>query len=539
MGEHGTDWIEGLGIPRCLDDLPDSVQQQIRTEHTRAVQLLRWAIVNQLDQIVELQTPVPPAEGAVRDWVLEHFEIDASDERFSDADPPLEKFHFDTNRAFLESMEERGLEKQGTEAFKNQLHNSLTMLKSLGLVHWIGDYLSSRHEEGKSMYRTVFNPRSVKTPVCRVLRGERVAYRCGRIDHEQCHQLLPEESNRQEIIDLMEGSQLLYHLVDSRHVNHGWLVPDLMQDGEFTTGDEAAADRLSHRWSVPFLPDRVLLQFLAQRILAHVKSHSHLTDTQWDELTRQVSRNFARLNWKDGGQDYLIEIATQINPPIEEEPWIRLTVSGGEEGRADVFHDVWKDLNDILVREGMQPLARVKFSGSTTAIPTATQEANAVNPGRKGEIRQQLHQFNDAVLAQFGARNQHGRAWNRFWIELWDTFERKNVGDFLEATLTVDQISEALIGRREPPKQIKMKTPQAEQQKSEPKYQTVQSAMNKLVLNLSRFWRQTLGGRSDSMPIEISNSRRNELQGVRGSYTIKLSIEKLLSVKLPKPDDRK
>ena len=196
-------------------------------------------------------------------------------------------------------------------------------------------------------------------------------------------------------------------------------------------------------------------------------------------------------------------------------------------------------MNDILKREDLKTLERVIFSVGDTAIvqtPGVTGRDNDLV--RKEEIRDRLLKFNDAVQTKFGTKNHHGKVWDAFWKELKHIFVRQSVSDFIEATLRVDQLSEALFGNPDEPKNVKMKNPRPKEETRDTRYQSVQSAIKNLKNNLDAFWRDSIGGRSDSMPIEIQVQRKNKGKGDMGAYTMKVSVSKLMSQELPKSADR-
>ncbi len=386
--------ITGLGYPKKEDfsALTPESQSLLTEQHRNACRQIRQTLAEHLDKIIFLCDKVTLGDRKIRDWVLEHFMP-------QEGKVPLTRFRLDQDPfrswALEQKLDQQDDKPPSKKLMKQRVKTSLGILKSLGLVHWVGDDQNQDGKAARSLSNVIFNPWWVKTPVYRALRAEKTHNLNGWVSPGSLEKTLPRraatqfpksvtaenvrdwfdslqftERDREIICELLVHSGLLFE-VRYGHQMKGWLIPDLLEPqpkpDNLPTGDVPL-----FKYPFDFLPERVLLLFLAKVLIEAYNTPEQLDATRREQFHRQLYRNAACLPWRLPGHDaqFEVRIRTEVNPPLEERPWLSITVSGGDKSlHILVLNEVIRELNTTLDSEGLE--ARISPQ-RLTALPTTS-----------------------------------------------------------------------------------------------------------------------------------------------------------------------
>ena len=342
-GANVVEVIDDVGYPQSGYDVAGTTCQD-----AKSAERLRNAICEHTENIIGINNPVPAYALKIRHWIKENFEAPM----FSDT---LAHFQYD-KPPFADFLRSEGLDRDksgrthsesGSSLLDLRIPATLTLLKSLGLIHWNGDMAEATPNPDSVLFRRVFNPRWIKTPVSRLISLPAVDYPNGWIDRSRLEtKLLPvrkpatnarhpgndaewfeqlglSSEERGQIVELMTDYGIAFPIATIRE--QGILVPDCLSNVEVAWNP--SPEMFAAEFRSDFLSDRMLLQFLARRV-----ERAMLNDC---EIPRGLARNWATLTWDEAGTAFDVLIHIDLCPPSGESPRLRIAVGGGlPEGRA-------------------------------------------------------------------------------------------------------------------------------------------------------------------------------------------------------------
>jgi GTPase SAR1 family protein len=406
--------VDGYGYPdqETCDSLPPELLEELRGVHAGACRAVQTAVTIHLKQVIGLNQAMAPSDLAIRNWVLDRFHP-------HERDREVGYFCYDDG-PFKEWCRAQQLDRdaRGQDVFDVRVGTALRVLKSLGLIHWIGDHLKDQDVRFNPVRFRVFNPRWVKTPVYRVIRAAQVDHWCGWITNETLDRLLPchdaalsgdepvmakdtlfdrlrfTATDRDWVMQLMKTAELIFPV--SRAGEHkGWLIPDKLfsWDG---TDDKRAQRSTSLRFTTSFLPGRVLLRFLAKHIVKTVEEDGRGEAVVLNGFNKTIWRNRARLRWRLAGhiEDFIVDIRTEESPPIAVAPSVSIAV---EEGAADlhahVIQHIVHEMNGILEGEGLNQMSVWAECALRHSDDEGGGGIGALVDGRQGYVGSRLRVF--------------------------------------------------------------------------------------------------------------------------------------------------
>ncbi len=375
-GANVVEVIDDVGYPQSGYDVAGTTCQD-----AKSAERLRNAICEHTENIIGINNPVPAYALKIRHWIKENFEAPM----FSDT---LAHFQYD-KPPFADFLRSEGLDRDksgrthsesGSSLLELRIPATLTLLKSLGLIHWNGDMAEATPNPDSVLFRRVFNPRWIKTPVSRLISLPAVDYPNGWIDRSRLEtKLLPvrkpatnarhpgndaewfeqlglSSEERGQIVELMTDYGIAFPIATIRE--QGILVPDCLSNVEVAWNP--SPEMFAAEFRSDFLSDRMLLQFLARRVERAMSNDC--------EIPRGLARNWATLTWDEAGTAFDVLIHIDLCPPSGESPRLRIAVGGGlPEGRATVLATVRREIELLLAANNLPPIEETapKIGGSS------------------------------------------------------------------------------------------------------------------------------------------------------------------------------
>lgn len=225
---------------------------------------------------------------------------------------------------------------------EDDLDICLQTLRSLGILHWVGDFDAVGRGEHPVIRERVFNPHWVKGPVYRLIRLSQGEHDRGRVERRTIDARLgdypPEQ--RAAALDLMLACKVAFRLRDRKTDEYTTdrLVPDLLEPIG-ADADPVPAEKTARRLGVPFLSDRVLLRFIGERY------------TCVDKPKKNCWRDLVEFPWPTR-RACVVRVSSALETGAAELPSLRIEVSGGTPAdRAFVADSVTDELTQILRSE--------------------------------------------------------------------------------------------------------------------------------------------------------------------------------------------
>jgi hypothetical protein len=156
----------------------------------------------------------------------------------------------------------------GQEDEKQQLL-WLTLLRDLGLLHYVGDRPEVKRNTAHELGQFIFHPEWVKTPVYNVVRHPEAYERAGILPYGTVSRALGpelEEADRRRIVALMEACELIFRVRGGKPKEADYLIVDRVPNRPegMVRADWTASPRKGLRWEFPFLPSHLLPQLLGR-----------------------------------------------------------------------------------------------------------------------------------------------------------------------------------------------------------------------------------------------------------------------------------
>ena len=338
--------VRGLGWSQALSPFTDKA---IWNRHRTAVDEVVMAIADHLDQVPSYYASVPTGCARVK-WFVEQAFSESKTESDGQRQPYL--ITDDLNALDAQIEVPPG---PTTEERRRRLRDlGLGLLSALGSAHWLGNMPEIMRRNPWGIKDMVFNPEWVKRPVYDLLwRAAPHEAQAGFLTDRQVQEVLAvrsgnprgtdlyertafTEEDRGRVLELMKACRLIF---DSPH-EPGILVPDLLETARLPD-DEVVPQ--GWRYSAEFLPEKVLLRFIAQQYRAI------------DTRTGHCFRN--RVTWRRGEHEVVLE--AHFSPSGGTRPYVLIRPAATEGTVSEwVAATIGVLLDEIFVDEGLGEVRR-------------------------------------------------------------------------------------------------------------------------------------------------------------------------------------
>jgi len=351
--------VRGFGWSRTLD--PDQ-DQSIWERHSAATEEILSAIDDGLAQVPGIQAPVPVACRKAKEFIESSFLVSHPSRKqsplpymFVNELDAIDELHHVPPGPTVEDQK-RGLR-----------HATLGLLSSLGTAFWIGNRPEIIRRNPWGLQELVFNPEWVKRPVYDLLwRADPRAAQTGFLTDRQVQEVLTirldsdphgadlyeqaefTEQDRGRVLELMKACRLIF---DSPH-GPGILIPDLLETARL---EDDEVIREGWRYSAEFLPEKIMLRFIAQQYRA--------IDTRAGHCFRN------RVIWRRGEHEVLLE--AYFSPSGGTRPYVLIRPVSADEVVPEtiamsiglLFDEIFMDEGLGEVRQDLRPAGESRSEG--------------------------------------------------------------------------------------------------------------------------------------------------------------------------------
>jgi hypothetical protein len=360
--------IDGFGWSPGVLHLPSGVQSKVRERHRQATEAIRQAVQDHVGAVPDIGNAYPSQFFRVKALIEEVF-APATGKRDGQE---VAYLNFKQHPRLRKVCEDHGIPLDSVALY-------LTILKSLGVVHWVGDVSEVRRDVNTDMQQLVFNPEWVRRPVYELIRFAE-GKDAGVLHWDELNQHLPaprpavpgaeylyrrlpfEERDRNNIVALMKACRLAY---DEGH-RDGLLVPDLLRavkphEKAVWQGDDVSVWRLE----ADFLPEKIFLRYIAEH-------YHHI-----EKPSKECFRNEVVLCDKSEGTAILIHPA--YSPAGGARPYLDVAVrSADADVRKMACEVLRREFAALFEREG---LGRVRLTIARTEKPPQAEVVRDEPPG--------------------------------------------------------------------------------------------------------------------------------------------------------------
>ncbi|MCE9565974.1 MAG: hypothetical protein K8U57_28455 [Planctomycetes bacterium] len=146
----------------------------------------------------------------------------------------------------------------------------LTLLRDLGLLHYVGDRPEVNRDPANELKQFIFHPEWLKQPVYNVVRHQD-AYECAGIMSYAsiCRAFgagVPDEADQRRIVALMEAYELIFRVSGGKPEEADYLIVDCVTNRPegMVRANWPSSPQKRLRWEFQFLPDYLLSQLLGR-----------------------------------------------------------------------------------------------------------------------------------------------------------------------------------------------------------------------------------------------------------------------------------
>jgi len=275
--------IHGLGIDSELNsELPAGLAVRIQNQHNAALEELRQTLSRSVGKIPGIDEEFPPYFFAFQEWV---------GGALFDRRP---YFDYAKDDEFQKMCQDNGLDR------KQEQLTHLAILRSIGMIHFVGDNKMIQQSNYTEAQHWVFNPNWMHEPVYeRILWGCNQLHQTGWLSTEDYRRIMSTERRRNgrlesnsvydvteqnAIRQLLQAMRIVFKVDNFRH--NGMFIPDLLTNCRNTdrlVNDLGGTEQFAS-FKYNHLPERVFFAFLAR----------HYADIPQDHRSECCFRNAIR-----------------------------------------------------------------------------------------------------------------------------------------------------------------------------------------------------------------------------------------------------
>jgi hypothetical protein len=352
-----ADPIDGFGWSRIIDN---AVQQMIDARHDKAVESLRNALKAHANETLDLGRRI--SEDFFR--VIEHCDH-AFDRSQMDGDGRgVPYFNYRTSKPFQDCF--RNVRDWSDEQRDGLQRAHLTILKSLGVLHWVGDLPETFTGTDADMKEIVFNPEWLRHPTYKLIRYQDCQLP-GVLTSEDLKRALPApqqadteakelyrqmpftERNRDQILGLMCACKLAFQGLPPE----GYVIPDLLKPSQPEPPESGPGV-----WRVlaDYLPEKIFLRLLADRYSYILKKNEQCYR---NKATFQIDRTE-------------VCIRAFYSPPNGERPFLQIVAVPKDPGVSERIATKIEDwVSDIYKKEGLKDVKRELVAWTDLSPPAS------------------------------------------------------------------------------------------------------------------------------------------------------------------------
>ena len=372
-----ADPIEGFG---WSTGLPYDQKDKIENQHKQAIEKIKEEIRNHLHKVPLINDAIPPNFFEVKQFVETVF---PAWDRKNDQGvlPYFNRLH---HSKFRQCCDKHEIDDGSIKLY-------LSILKSIGLVHWVGDVPEIETGENAAMKHMVFNPEWVRRPVYELIRAG-ASGEAGILDTSLLHQKLPirkqgttqaeflyrrlqfGEDDRTHIVALMVACRLAF-----KHGTIGHLIPDFLdvvpvdqseRERDNWTGDTVQVWHLQ----ADYLPEKVFLRFVADNY-KRIK-----------RPTKECFRNEVQLKEKVEDQSIPVLVYPSYSPAEGEKPYLAIHIQCADQSIGEkITYALQHEISKIYEKEALNVRLTCNKQGepSPRTQPPATSDGLGPNVFRK------------------------------------------------------------------------------------------------------------------------------------------------------------